>query len=168
MSSSQNYIDKLTIEYLSSSSYCHNDISASSVDIDPDHIVFYKKRLYAAIKQHINGLIKKLPTTNKDTHDCILTAYIEKKIKAFRIDDFADLQNTDLSNSNIDELPSNYVDDIDDPNKLLYNDTKQTTSTLDDFVIIKTVKTANAPIYPKEKNIMNKNFRYKGVKKKEN
>lgn len=163
---SQKYIDKLTIQYLSSGTYVSDEISCNNnINIDPQQLTFYKKRLYAAVKQHINGLIKN--TDDKSNNDCILTAYIEKKIKEFRIDDFADLQNSDLSNTNLDEIGSNYVDDLTDPNTLLYNNSSQTIPTLDDFVIIKTVKTANAPIYPKEKDIMNKNFRYKGIKKKD-
>ena len=109
-------------------------------------------------------MLKSPDGTNISSTDSILTTYIEKKIKEFRIDDFADLQNTDLSNS---DNTVNVTDDVNilDVNSLLYNNQPEPIPTLDDFVIKKTIITA--PNYPRQKNIMNKNFRYKGVKKYE-
>ena len=52
-----------------------------------------------------------------------------------------------------------------DVNSILYNNKPEPIPTLDDFVIKKKIITA--PNYPRQKNIMNKNFRYKGVKKYE-
>tara|TARA_Y100000768_G_scaffold2261_1_gene1688 strand:+ start:11580 stop:12104 length:525 start_codon:yes stop_codon:yes gene_type:complete len=171
---SQEYINKITLEYLGGT--IQQDSEKALIQIDTAQINFYKKRLYAAIKQHINALIKSHNDgpVQYSSSDCILTEYIDKKIKEFRIDDFADLQIDDLrindiSNSNVIEsgLESIADDNILDPNRLLYNNPEQNNSTLDDFVIKKTIITAVAPKYPQEKDIMSKKFRYKGVKKRE-
>jgi hypothetical protein len=159
---SQAYVDKITLEYLGIN--MPNDLHTEQISIETEYVNFYKKRLYAAIKQHINALLKSPDGTNISSTDSILTTYIEKKIKEFRIDDFADLQNTDLSNS---DNTDNVTDDVNilDVNSILYNNKPEPIPTLDDFVIKKKIITA--PNYPRQKNIMNKNFRYKGVKKYE-
>ena len=161
---SQEYINKITLEYLGT--VLKKNDEREIIELDNKQVNFYKKRLYAAFKQHINALIKssdKEETLYGSSED-ILTEYIDKKIKEFRIDDFSDLQTTDLSNSIIS---LDVVEDtnIEDPNTLLFNSADQNTLTLDDFVIKKTIKTAEPIVYPQQKNIMNKKFRYKGVKK---
>lgn len=163
----QKYIDKITLEYLGTN--IKDEDEGEILQIDTSQVNFYKKRLYAAIKQHINALIKS-PDNQKNLQsstDSILREYIDKKIKEFRIEDFADLQMNDLSNSDIINANLEGIEDVNmkDPNTLLYNNPEQKTSTLDDFVIKKTIKTALAPNYPQEKDIMSKKFRYKGVKK---
>tara|TARA_Y100000741_G_scaffold328585_1_gene281905 strand:- start:2391 stop:2891 length:501 start_codon:yes stop_codon:yes gene_type:complete len=161
---SQEYINKITLEYLGT--VLKKNDEREIIELDNKQVNFYKKRLYAAFKQHINALIKssdKEETLYGSSED-ILTEYIDKKIKEFRIDDFSDLQTTDLSNSII-SLDAVEDANIEDPNTLLFNSADQNTVTLDDFVIKKTIKTAEPIVYPQQKNIMNKKFRYKGVKK---
>ena len=161
---SQEYINKITLEYLGT--VIKKNDEREIIELDNKQVNFYKKRLYAAFKQHINALIK---SSDKEealygSSEDILTEYIDKKIKEFRIDDFSDLQTTDLSNSII-SLDAVEDTNIEDPNTLLFNSADQNTLTLDDFVIKKTIKTAEPIVYPQQKNIMNKKFRYKGVKK---
>lgn len=162
---SQEYVNKITLEYLGSNHQVepHSD----QLIIESELVNFYKKRLYAGIKHHINMLTKPQDGSVKTNTDCILTEYIDKKINEFRIDDFADLQKKDLSDNNLvnSEHDTN-TSNLKDPNVLLYNQ-PNVSPTLDDFVIKKTISTAYGANYPKEKNLMNKNFRYKGVKKRE-
>ena len=161
---SQEYINKITLEYLGT--VLKKNDEREMIELDNKQVNFYKKRLYAAFKQHINALIKssdKEENPHGSSED-ILTEYIDKKIKEFRIDDFSDLQTTDLSNSII-SLDAVEDTNVEDPNALLFNSADQNSVTLDDFVIKKTIKTAEPIVYPPQKNIMNKKFRYKGVKK---
>jgi len=163
--SSQEYLHKITMEYLGTS--LHKGDVHDVVEIDVSYVNFYKKRLYAAVKQHIN-LLTRGKNAEIDSNDSLLSEYIDKKIKEFRIDDFADLQTIDLSNSIVASSQLDEIDDsnMTDPNSLLYNNSDTNSSTLDDFVIKKTIKTALAPNFPQQKDIMSKTFRYKGIKKR--
>jgi len=162
---SQKYVDKITLEYLGGQVPKIQEETVQKT-VDPKMVSFYKKRLYGAIKQHLNDLIKH--PANIEQPEDILASYIDAKMKAFRIDDFADLQEYDISDTGLDTpmVDTGIVDtSIDDIDAMLYKK-KDINCTLDDFVIKKTIVTAMAPNYPKEKDLMAKNFRYKGIKKR--
>jgi len=161
---SQKYVDKITLEYLGGQVPKIQEETMQKT-VDPKMVSFYKKRLYGAIKQHLNDLIKH--PANIEQPEDILASYIDAKMKAFRIDDFADLQEYDISDTGLDTVTDTGLDTATDTNidAMLYKK-KDINCTLDDFVIKKTIVTAMAPNYPKEKDLMAKNFRYKGIKKR--
>ena len=169
-----NIIDKLTIEYLADHNYIgdNNKLEGHS-KYSLNDLKFYRKRIVNLVKERT--LAKSQKKANEiDEIDKILDQFYESCINKFKIEDYHELQQAELSVFNEKKSSDISLDDIHDNtiynsleqcNELLYTAREEKKVTLDNFVIKSNGSLVKKPKdYPQlnKINLRDKKLKYKG------
>merc|ERR1711871_215037 len=132
------------MEYLADRNYSHNSEETDPVKYSINDLKFYKKRIINLLKERITTKSHKSHDGNLDDVDKILDRFFESCINKFKIEDYHELKQAELSVFNEDNAKDISLDDITDNtiyknleecNQLLYAASEEKKVTLDNFVI---------------------------------
>ena len=167
-----NEIDALTLNYLADYNLTSTEKDELLFTIPKKELNFYRKRLINLFKERTKELLKNENKKEKDTIDELIIKLSIESIKYFKLHDYHDLQQQEMSSidisglNQIESLPVNQ----DNYDEILYSKTKEKNNTLDNFVNIKSIKMKDSPVnYPKinKHNLKDENLKHKGIKKKQ-
>lgn len=171
-----NIVNKITMEYLADRNYSHNSEETDPVKYSINDLKFYKKRIINLLKERITTKSHKSHDGNLDDVDKILDRFFESCINKFKIEDYHELKQAELSVFNEDNAKDISLDDITDNtiyknleecNQLLYAASEEKKVTLDNFVIKSNGSLVKKPKeYPQlnKINLRDKKLKYKGLK----
>ena len=171
-----NIVNKLTIEYLADRNYPYNNEETNSVKYSINDLKFYRKRIINLLKERITNKSHKNNGPQIDDIDKILDRFYESCINKFKIEDYHELKQAELSVFNEDNAKDISLDDITDNtiyknieecNQLLYAACEEKKVTLDNFVIKNNGTLVKKPKdYPQlnKINLRDKKLKYKGLK----
>lgn len=160
------YTNSITLNYLTNPSYQPGLAKKMPdlLEVNKAEVKFYRKRILALTKDMIRG---EIPSDGvKKIHDNYV-AYIIEYLKMLDTRDilqeeYGDTVEKDLNNT------LHTDDDINEANKSIMKQ-PTITSTLDDFIISKTITMREPAPLPKKKqiNLLKKELKTKGLKKKD-
>ena len=171
-----NIVNKLTIEYLADRNYSHNNEETDTIKYSINDLKFYRKRIINLLKERITNKSHKNNDSQVDDVDKILDRFFESCINKFKIEDYHELKQAELSVFNENMTTDISLDDINDNtiyknleecNELLYAACEEKKVTLDNFVIKSNGSLVKKPKeYPQLNNInlRDKKLKYKGLK----
>ena len=171
-----NIVNKITMEYLADRNYSHNSDETDPVKYSINDLKFYKKRIINLLKERITTKSHKSHDGNLDDVDKILDRFFKSCINKFKIEDYHELKQAELSVFNEDNAKDISLDDITDNtiyknleecNQLLYAASEEKKVTLDNFVIKSNGSLVKKPKeYPQlnKINLRDKKLKYKGLK----
>lgn len=167
-------VDKLTIDYLADKNYSEQSVNLESQKYSIRDLKFYRKRIANLVKERIITKLNNVKTSHIDDLDKILDHLYETCINKFKIEDYHELQQAELSvfNDKVTDMSFGDITDntiynnLEECDELLYACREEKIITLDNFVI-KTNGTLEkkSKDYPKlnKINIRDKKLKYKGL-----
>ena len=164
---SEEFINKITLEYLVNKEY--NNITLKASKVNKKDKKFYRKRIFNLSKELLsNEEPQNLSPDVKDAFD----KYVNHCIHYFKVIDCSDILQEDYKDITVGDYngdcDENSQQTQDDANKLMMRSINIQSSTLDKF-IKRTVK-KDTTIMPQQKDVdlSNPDLKLKGVKKKKN
>ena len=109
-----NIVNKLTIEYLADRNYSHNNEETDTIKYSINDLKFYKKRIINLLKERITNKSHKNNDSQVDDVDKILDRFFESCINKFKIEDYHELKQAELSVFNENMTTDISLDDIND------------------------------------------------------
>ena len=167
-------VDQLTMEYLADKNYSGQTNSLESDRYSISDLKFYRKRIMNLAKERIVIKSSKDKTAKSDNIDKILDLFYESCINKFKIEDYHELQQAELSvfsdkmnnDISLDDVRDNAIyNNLEECNQLLYANAEEKTVTLDNFVIKNNGTLEMKKDYPRlnKINIRDKKLKYKGI-----
>ena len=167
-------VDQLTMEYLADKNYSEQTNSLESDRYSISDLKFYRKRIMNLAKERIVIKSNKDKTKKSDNIDKILDLFYESCINKFKIEDYHELQQAELSvfsdkinnDMSLDDIRDNAIyNNLEECNQLLYANVEEKTITLDNFVIKNNGTLEMKKDYPQlnKINIRDKKLKYKGI-----
>ena len=109
-----NIVNKLTIEYLADRNYSHNNEETDTIKYSINDLKFYRKRIINLLKERITNKSHKNNDSQVDDVDKILDRFFESCINKFKIEDYHELKQAELSVFNENMTTDISLDDIND------------------------------------------------------
>jgi hypothetical protein len=167
-------VNQITMEYLADKNFSQQTNRLESDRYSISDLKFYRKRILNLVKERIVIKFNKEKTKQFDDIDKILDLFYESCINKFKIEDYHELQQAELSvfsdktnnDISLDDVRDNVIyNNLEECNQLLYANTEDKTVTLDNFVIKNNGTLEMKKDYPRlnKINIRDKKLKYKGI-----
>ena len=167
-------VNQITMEYLADKNFSQQTNRLESDRYSISDLKFYRKRILNLVKERIVIKFNKEKTKQFDDINKILDLFYESCINKFKIEDYHELQQAELSvfsdktnnDISLDDVRDNVIyNNLEECNQLLYANTEDKTVTLDNFVIKNNGTLEMKKDYPRlnKINIRDKKLKYKGI-----
>ena len=136
-----NEIDTLTLNYLADYNLPSEAKNKIVEPISKTELNFYRKRLINLVKERTKQILKN-DKKQKDTLDELIIKLSSEAIKFFKHEDYHDLQQEELSSTDIsglEQIPSLPINE-ENYDEILYAKPEENLNTLDNFINIKSIK----------------------------